>query len=75
MLGGAWRLVATAVVTNPLVADSSSKESSCGDSREILRCTKKEKFKLPGNFAILNFFPYLVAPGARRCWAVPGGLW
>ena len=38
-LSGARRPVATAVVKNPFVADSSSEKSSCGDNKEILRCT------------------------------------
>ena len=59
VLGGARRPVATAVVKNPFVADSSSEESSCGDNN--------------GNFKMPNFLPYLVVPGARSRWAVPGG--
>jgi len=60
VLGGARRPVAKAVVKNPFGADSSSDESSCGDNKGISRCQ--------------IFIRYLVVPGARRHWAVPGGL-
>ena len=44
---GARRPVATTVVKNPLVADSSRKESSCGDSMEILRCPTILPYMVP----------------------------
>jgi len=59
-LGGARRPVAKAVVKNPFVADSSSDESCCGGSERISKCQ--------------IFIRYPVVPGARRDWAVPGGL-
>jgi len=61
VLGGARRPGAKTVVKNPVVADSSSEESSCGDNKWISRCQ--------------IFLRCLVAPGARRHWAVPGGRW
>jgi len=56
--GGARRCWRTA-----LVADSSGKESSCGDSRGISRCPQILSYVVPWCWAVPGG-----AGGARRCW-------